>query len=554
MQGRVSPPRAMTRGSTLATAATAPVLPEEPPEPPLNSLVNVFLRIRPLNSREQGEQRCIHAASSDVVYAGPPENPREHRFAFKEVVDSAASADSQERIFRALGQKAANSVLEGFSTCVFSLGQTGTGKTFTVLGTAEEPGLLPRIMEMLIKGAGQIKLSCLELYLDRLRDLLLEPGEGDRHGSVSAPEIRSNPSRGVYAANLREVTVDDLPTAKRLVAAAQRRRAVTRTSMNSASSRGHAVFQLELSSGAKLCVVDLAGRENERTTQCCGQALAELGYINKTLFHLTNVIQALASPRPDRVPYRNSKLTMLLSECLRSARTFMVATVSPALSGLDETLVTMKMAKAVRQITTQSRRASSQLSTPRAASAVASSAPRRPSSLPAGARPPPPPESGGDPPPASALPMPFGSAFGSPLGSPFGALPAPPARTATPPADPLPEFADYASSPDLLHRAPNCFSSPPGGSSSVTGSRLLGFASPPPASVSSASLGARWKAPAGACGSDRSVASTEVADSERSVPSSVISEGSWTSRTDLAPRLAWRSGRLSPGSVGFAAC
>lgn len=163
-----------------------------------------------------------------------------------------------------------------------------------------------------------------------------------------------------------QVVVEDPHSALRLLAGAARRRAVSRTAMNATSSRGHAVFQLALDGGAKLCVVDLAGRENERTTQCSGQALAELGFINKTLFHLTNVIQVLASPRStSRVPYRNSKLTMLLSEYLQSARTFLVATVGPAASGLEETVATLRTAKAVSRVTTRRRRSMSRTCTPR---------------------------------------------------------------------------------------------------------------------------------------------------------------------------------------------
>jgi len=144
-----------------------------------------------------------------------------------------------------------------------------------------------------------------------------------------------------------------------LISAAALRRNVAKTSMNGASSRGHALFQLVLESGARLCIVDLAGRENEKTTRCRGQTLAELGYINKSLFHLTNVIQALARRNSGNlIPFRNSKLTLLLSDCLQSARTFLLATVGPAASNFDETLTTLRLASSVRGITTRSRRCS----------------------------------------------------------------------------------------------------------------------------------------------------------------------------------------------------
>jgi len=103
--------------------------------------------------------------------------------------------------------------------------------------------------------------------------------------------------------------------------------------------------------------VDLAGRENERSTGCRGQNLAELAYINKSLFHLTLVLQALARRSPRSVvPFRNSKLTMLLSESLQGAKTMLVATVSSDQGSADETLTTMRLAQAVSQITTRSRK------------------------------------------------------------------------------------------------------------------------------------------------------------------------------------------------------
>lgn len=187
--------------------------------------------------------------------------------------------------------------------------------------------------------------------MDRLRDLLAdEPNE--RQGL----EIRCNPQSGVTVPSLTEVIVKSVHAGLRLVNRACRRRSVTRTSMNAVSSRGHTIFQLSNNIGTRLCIVDLAGRENERTTLCRGRSLAELGCINKSLFHLTTVIQALARPSGSGlVPFRNSKLTLLLSESLQCARTFLLATVSPVASSFDETAATLRLAHWVRQITTSSR-------------------------------------------------------------------------------------------------------------------------------------------------------------------------------------------------------
>lgn len=322
------------------------------------ALVDVFLRVRPLNSSEQGEPLGIRLVHNSVS-VNDASAPHKQWYDFQGIIDSSSGHKDQEKVFDALGKQVVQSVLAGFDTCIFSLGQTGTGKTHTLLGTPEDPGLLPRLASRLLlpmqsQQDGECEgchLSCLELHMDRTRDLLLE-------GPVAkAPEVRCVPEHGVYVSNLTSVLVRDAESAATLIHTASRNRVVSQTCMNPVSSRGHGVYELKLVNGARLCVVDLAGRENEKGTRCKGQNLAELGYINKSLFHLTNVIQSLAKRRiqspQGRIPFRDSKLTLLLSEYLQSARTFLVATISPATTSVDETLTTLRLAQAVRQITTR---------------------------------------------------------------------------------------------------------------------------------------------------------------------------------------------------------
>merc|ERR1719238_1459022 len=132
------------------------------------------------------------------------------------------------------------------------MGQTGTGKTYTLIGGADAPGLLPNILERLWHQPRCIRFSCLELHMDRVRDLLADDTSSER----PVPEIRCIPQRGVYVSNLSEVSVGDMPSAIKLAHMASRQRSVSRTGMNAASSRGHAVFQIRLEGGARLCIVD----------------------------------------------------------------------------------------------------------------------------------------------------------------------------------------------------------------------------------------------------------------------------------------------------------
>eukprot|EP00931_Biecheleriopsis_adriatica_P061652 TRINITY_DN3707_c0_g2_i1.p1 TRINITY_DN3707_c0_g2~~TRINITY_DN3707_c0_g2_i1.p1 ORF type:complete len:736 (+),score=103.82 TRINITY_DN3707_c0_g2_i1:44-2251(+) len=326
-------------------------------EPPTEAFIDVFLRIRPQNEREYASERCIFLEDEDAVVVDDGQSL--HRFQFKGIIDSDADANSvwvdqsdQTEVYRMIGEEAAQSVLRGFNTCIFSMGQTGTGKSHTLIGTPDDPGLLPRLVNRVLEARQRCKLTCFEIHMDCIRDLL-----ANATMKQNSSEMRSIPQKGAILSNLQSATVEDVHSAMKLLHAASRNRHTARTNMNAVSSRGHAIFQLEIVQGPKLCVVDLAGRENERSTACKGASLSELIYINKSLFHLTNVLQALARPKPGSVvPWRNSKLTMLLQEPMQESRTMMVATVSPASCSTDDTLATLRVAKAVAKITTRSRR------------------------------------------------------------------------------------------------------------------------------------------------------------------------------------------------------
>eukprot|EP00930_Biecheleria_cincta_P071111 TRINITY_DN58653_c0_g1_i1.p1 TRINITY_DN58653_c0_g1~~TRINITY_DN58653_c0_g1_i1.p1 ORF type:complete len:616 (+),score=50.64 TRINITY_DN58653_c0_g1_i1:42-1889(+) len=318
------------------------------------SLVDVFLRVRPISLRERGEVMCI-CTEDNTVSAFDPSGLREYNFNFQGVIDDNLGTGTQEEVFSAIGHRAIQSTLAGFDTCIFASGQTGTGKTHTVVGTPGDPGLLPRMLNKLLEGGRRLCwISCIELYMDRVRDLLADQDQAERDSQV-VPQINGSPKQGVRVSNLSSHHFEDFYSGMQLIDTASRNRSVARTGMNVSSSRGHVIFQITIETGTKLHLVDLAGRENEKSTGCVGQSLFELAYINRSLFHLTSVIDSLARQRM-QVPFRNSKLTLLLSESLQSARMFLVATVSPAASCFNETLATLRHARSVRQIKTRSRR------------------------------------------------------------------------------------------------------------------------------------------------------------------------------------------------------
>ncbi|KAK0165175.1 hypothetical protein PV328_003719 [Microctonus aethiopoides] len=271
---------------------------------------------------------------------------------------------STERVYEDVGSVIVEAVLEGYNGTVFAYGQTGCGKSHTMHGFIERT--LEHIFEATSTSSSDTRylalLSYLEIYNERLRDLLQEGGmEG-------ALQLKEDPTRGTYVAGgLREVTVKDASECAKLVEQGDRRRIAAATKMNATSSRSHAVLTISLEALAmnddgnnkdtggvrrgRLNLVDLAGSERQGRTGATGDRLKEAASINLSLSALGNVISALAAGNGRHVPYRDSKLTRLLRDSLGgNARTLMIACVSPADRDADETLSTLRYAARARCI------------------------------------------------------------------------------------------------------------------------------------------------------------------------------------------------------------
>ena len=219
-------------------------------------------------------------------------------------------------------------------------GQTGSGKTFTMMGTPEVPGLIPRMNDALFvnmakklddmkqaeEGADikvMITASYLEIYNEDVKDLL-NPSKN------KVLKLREN-RQGVYVEDLCELIVKDSNELYRLMMQGNAVRKVAATNMNDQSSRSHSCFTIkvqikttsDIGGGvsreqllvAKMNLVDLAGSERAAKTGATGSTLKEGAKINLSLMTLGTVINAL-SGGAQHVPYRDSKLTYLLSVLL----------------------------------------------------------------------------------------------------------------------------------------------------------------------------------------------------------------------------------------------
>ncbi|PSN65981.1 kinesin family protein-like protein [Corynespora cassiicola Philippines] len=284
----------------------------------------------------------------------------------------------QEDVYRSFGEEFLDHNFAGYHTCIFAYGQTGSGKSYTMMGTPDQPGLIPRTCEELFERIREeptpntsyhVQVSYFEVYNEHVRDLL-----APRTTPPVYLKIRESHKDGVYVQNLTETEVKNYADVERLMRQGDMSRTVAATKMNDTSSRSHAVFTIRLKQithslmtdetierTARMRLVDLAGSERAKSTEATGQRLKEGGQINKSLTTLGRVIAALADTRRHNgksrrsrevVPYRDSVLTWLLKDSLGgNSKTAMVACIAP--SDYDETLSTLRYADQAKRIRTR---------------------------------------------------------------------------------------------------------------------------------------------------------------------------------------------------------
>ncbi|KAK4813842.1 hypothetical protein QYF61_001940 [Mycteria americana] len=259
-------------------------------------------------------------------------------------------------------QALVTSCIDGYNVCIFAYGQTGAGKTYTMEGTAANPGINQRALQLLFSEVQgkvadwdyAISVSAAEIYNEALRDLLgKEPQE--------KLEIKLCPdgSGQLYVPGLTEFRVQSVEDINKVFEIGHVNRATECTNLNEHSSRSHALLivtvrGLDRSTGlrttGKLNLVDLAGSERVGRSGAEGRRLREAQHINKSLSALGDVIYALRS-RQGHVPFRNSKLTYLLQDSLSGdSKTLMMVQVSPAEKNTSETLCSLKFAERVRSV------------------------------------------------------------------------------------------------------------------------------------------------------------------------------------------------------------
>ncbi|XP_069973759.1 kinesin-like protein KIF19 isoform X5 [Penaeus vannamei] len=337
----------------------------------------VVVRIRPLKNEEKtkGWYRITQAIDSKMVMLQEPETGKNDHLRQKRAKDKPFVYDrlfneesAQKEVYEETAKALVEDVLNGFNATVFAYGATGAGKTHTMVGAADQPGIMVRALNDLFHALEtshahanmQISMSYLEIYNENIRDLL-QPG-----GTL---ELREDAKTGVIqVAGLKEVSTLNTKEVMRLLTKGNKERTCEPTAANKTSSRSHALLQVNVRQSekkgnheevknARLFMVDLAGSERAKQTQNKGKRLLEGAHINRSLLALGNCINALAEGRAKYVNYRDSKLTRLLKDALSgNCRTVMIAHVSPCHVHREETRNTLIYADRAKNISKQVRR------------------------------------------------------------------------------------------------------------------------------------------------------------------------------------------------------
>lgn len=332
--------------------------------------MKVVIRCRPLNSLEKGrsEHTIVQMDPTDgrielhAEQQGNDEPPKVYTF------DNVfPPGTSQVEIFDVTAKPIVDNVLTGFNGTIFCYGQTGTGKTFTMEGVADNAdlkGIMPRCFEYVFGAISKcaknqeflIRVSFLEIYNNEVYDLLNK----DERRKM---ELKENKDKGVFVKDLTTFVVKSATDCQKILNVGQKQRSVGATAMNAGSSRSHCILSIIVENSetdadgtvhyrvGKLNLVDLAGSERQKRTGATGDRLMEAKSINLSLSALGNVIKALINPKAKHIPFRDSKLTRLLQDSLGgNTKTVMCANLGPANLSHDETLSTLRYANRAKSI------------------------------------------------------------------------------------------------------------------------------------------------------------------------------------------------------------
>ncbi|KAK4761318.1 hypothetical protein SAY87_006211 [Trapa incisa] len=328
----------------------------EPADAPQSAdSISVTIRFRPLSEREyhRGDEIAWYADGDKIVRN--EYNPTV-AYAFDKVF--GPHTNSQE-VYEIAAKPVVKAAMEGVNGTVFAYGVTSSGKTHTMHGDHNSPGIIPLaikdVFSIIQDTPGReflLRVSYIEIYNEVINDLLAPTGQNLR--------VRED-AQGTYVEGIKEEVVLSPGHALSFIAAGEEHRHVGSNNFNLFSSRSHTIFTLMIESSAhgdeydgvifsQLNLIDLAGSESSKA-ETTGMRRKEGSYINKSLLTLGTVIGKLSEGKASHVPYRDSKLTRLLQSSLSgNGHVSLICTVTPASSNMEETHNTLKFASRAKRV------------------------------------------------------------------------------------------------------------------------------------------------------------------------------------------------------------
>ncbi|KAG5322828.1 CENPE protein, partial [Pseudoatta argentina] len=327
----------------------------------MSDSIKVAIKVRPLIKREKDENLSIQWITNENTIVATDSEFRKRsdgRFEFDHIFDTNANNNNVFNVVRPIVDAAVN----GFNGTVFAYGQTSSGKTYTMMGTSEEPGIVPLAVEYMFDAITNIpgrefllRVSYLEIYNEKVNDLL------NKNQDKNSTDLKVHEDvNGQVFVKCKEEVTNSPENVLAIMNKGNKSRRIGETNMNERSSRSHTIFRITIESreagagsdGAiqvsQLNMVDLAGSERARLTGATGERFKEGRHINLSLSTLALVIKQLSESQ-DYVNFRNSKLTRLLQTSLGgNAMTVMICAVTPA--ALDETQCTLSFASRARNV------------------------------------------------------------------------------------------------------------------------------------------------------------------------------------------------------------
>ncbi|GMJ09750.1 kinesin 7.4 [Hibiscus trionum] len=327
----------------------------EPLDTPSGDSISVTIRFRPLNEREflRGDEIAWYADDDKIVRN--EYNPAT-AYAFDKVFGPHATSQA---VYEVAARPVVKAAMEGVNGTVFAYGVTSSGKTHTMHGDQNAPGIIPLaikdVFSIIQDSPGReflLRVSYIEIYNEVINDLLDPTGQNLR--------VRED-AQGTYIEGIKEEVVLSPGHALSFIAAGEEHRHVGSNNFNLFSSRSHTIFTLMIESSARgdeydgvvfsqLNLIDLAGSESSKT-DTTGIRRKEGSFINKSLLTLGTVIGKLSEGKACHIPYRDSKLTRLLQSSLSGhGLVSLICTVTPASSNMEETHNTLKFASRAKRV------------------------------------------------------------------------------------------------------------------------------------------------------------------------------------------------------------